>query len=131
MTEMLAIHELIPAMLTILRADDGSYLIQRANLQIMAMLSFLEQHLAHNLYIGGDRITYAEIVAGSIILWLPRINIDLSNYPQVESWSDRLMKRPAWQETQPNPQVIQNWLKRIKVLPKVRQRQWKQKRQTT
>ena len=131
MIEMLTIHELIPAMLTIVRKTDNESSIERANQQIMAMLSFLEQRLIDSSYIAGDRITYAEIVAGSIILWLPQINIALSNYPKVQLWSNKLIQRPAWQETQPNPQVIQNWLQRIQKLPKIRERQWKQKRQTT
>ncbi|MFA9202313.1 MAG: glutathione S-transferase family protein, partial [Candidatus Nanopelagicaceae bacterium] len=67
------------------------------------------------------------IVAGSLILWLPYLNISLSNYPQVKLWSNQLMQRPAWLATQPNPEVIQNWLKRIQKLPKVRERQWKQR----
>ena len=131
MIEMLTIHELIPAMVTIFRATDNASSIEKANQQIMAMLGFLEQRLIDNLYLAGDRITYAEIVAGSIILWLPYIDIDLSNCPQVELWSKKLMQRAAWQKTQPNPQVIQNWLQRIKKLPKIRERQWKQKRQAT
>ncbi len=48
------------------------------------MLSFLEKHLTNNFYIAGDRLTFAEIVAGSFILWLPYLNITLSNYPQVK-----------------------------------------------
>ena len=128
MTQTLTIHELIPAMLTILRASDSNRgATERAERQIMAMLCFLEQRLTNNLYIAGNRITYAEIIAGSVILWLPYINIDLSNYPQVELWSKTLMQRPAWQVTQPDAANIQDWLKRMKILPKVRERQWKQK----
>jgi hypothetical protein len=36
------------------------------------------------------------------------------------------MQRPSWQATQPDPEVIQNWLKRIQKLPKIRARQWQQ-----
>ncbi|MFM2311798.1 MAG: hypothetical protein RLZZ04_1074 [Cyanobacteriota bacterium] len=127
MTQMLAMNELIPAMLTIIRITDNESVIQRANQQIITMLSFLEKHLAGNSYIAGEQITLAEIVAGSLILWLPYLNISLSNYPQVKLWSNQLMQRPAWLATQPNPEVIQNWLKRIQKLPKVRERQWKQR----
>lgn len=127
MTQMLAIHELIPAMLTIIRVSDSESVIQRANQQIIAMLDFLEKRLLENYYIAGDRITLADIVAGSLILWLPYLEITLFDYPKVERWSNQLMQRPAWQSTQPKPEVIQNWLKRIKTLPKVRQRQWQQR----
>jgi hypothetical protein len=57
---------------------------------------------------------------------LPYLNISLSKYPQVELWSNKLMQRQAWQATQPDLIVIQNWLKRIQKLPKVRARQWQQ-----
>ena len=128
MIEMLALHELIPAMLTIIRTNDNKNLVEQANQQIIVMLNFLEKHLNNNLYLAGDRISLAEIVAGSLILWLPYLNISLTNYPQVESWSNRLMQRPAWQTTQPDPKVVQDWLKRIQKLPKIRERQWKQQK---
>lgn len=128
MTKLLAMHELIPAMLTIIRDTDNETIIQRANQQIVAMLNFLEKHLTGNPYIAGDCITYADIFAGSLILWLHHINITLSSYPRVEIWSNQLMQRSAWLATQPNPESIPNWLKRIQKLPKVRERQWKQRR---
>lgn len=56
------------------------------------------------------------------------LNITLSDYPQVEIWSNRLMQRPAWQATQQSPEVIQNWLKRIQKLSKLPERQWQQRR---
>ncbi|MGF1588684.1 MAG: glutathione S-transferase family protein [Pleurocapsa sp.] len=131
MIKMLAMHELVPAMLTIIRVVDNEIAIQQANQQIMAMLSFLEKHLIGNSYLAGDRITYADVVAGSLILWLPYLNITLSNYPRVEIWSNRLMQRSAWQRTQPSPEIIQNWLKRIQKLPQVRKRQWQQRKQNS
>ncbi|MGL5832837.1 MAG: glutathione S-transferase family protein [Waterburya sp.] len=127
MSEMLALHELIPAMLTLIRVTDSKNTIEQANRQLTAMLSFLEKHLTGKTYIAGEQFSLAEIVTGSIIIWLPSLNIPLSNYPNVELWSNQLMQRPSWQATQPEPKVIQNWIKRIQKLPKVRARQWKQK----
>ncbi|MFA9202312.1 MAG: glutathione S-transferase family protein, partial [Candidatus Nanopelagicaceae bacterium] len=51
MTQMLAMNELIPAMLTIIRITDNESVIQRANQQIITMLSILEKHLTGNSYI--------------------------------------------------------------------------------
>lgn len=127
MIETLTLHELIPAMLTLIRVTGNRNTIEQANQQITAMLSFLEKHLENGLYITGNQISLAEIVAGSLIIWLPHLNIPLSQYPKVKLWSNRLMKRPAWQATQPKPEIIRDWLKRIQKLPKVRERQWKQK----
>ena len=92
------------------------------------MLFFGEQRLSDSLYITGDRISLAEVVAGSIIHSLPSIDIDLSNYPKAELWSNQLIQRPTWQATQPDPDITQDWLKRIQKLPKVRQRHWRQRR---
>ena len=128
MIEMTTLHELIPAMLTLVRVTDDEGVIERANQQIISMLNFLEKRLSDSLYIAGDRISLAEVVAGSIIPWLPLIDIDLSDYPRVELWSSRLMQRPTWQATQPDSEITQDWLKRIQKLPKVRQRHWRQKR---
>lgn len=129
MMRLLAIHELIPAMLTIIHASDNRTDVQRANRQITVMLYSIEEHLvADNSYIAGDRITSADIVVGSLIIWLPHLNIDLSSYPQIETWLNRLTQRSAWIATQPNSEDIPNWLKRIQKLPKVRARQWRQKR---
>ena len=64
----------------------------------------------------------------SMVIWLPSLNISLSNHPRVELWCERLMQRPSWQATQPDSAIIQKWLKRIQKLPKIRQRHWKQKR---
>lgn len=127
MIEMITLHELIPAMLTLVRVTDNENTIERANQQIISMLVFLEQRLNDSLYIAGDRISLAEVVAGSIIHWLPSIDIDLSNYPKVELWSNQLIQRPTWQATQPDPDIIQDWLKRIQKLPKIRQRHWRQR----
>jgi glutathione S-transferase len=126
MIETLALHELIPAMLTLIRITNRNT-IEQANQQITAMLNFLEQQLNNSLYITGDQISLAEIIAGSLIIWLPHLNVTLSSYPKVELWSDRLRQRPSWQATQPSPQIIQDWLRRIQKLPKIRARHWKQK----
>ncbi len=128
MVEMLTLHELIPAMLTLIRVTNKNA-IEQANQQITAMLNFLEQQLNNSLYITGDQISLAEIVAGSLIIWLPYLNVTLSSHPKVELWCNQLMQRPAWQETQASPRIVQDWLRRIQKLPKIRERQWKQIRE--
>ena len=122
--EMLALHELIPAMQDLIRTTEKNSR-KRAYHQIFALLDYLEKHLGNKPYIAGDRLSQAEIVAGSLILWLPYLDVTLSNHPQVESWSERLMQRSAWRETQPAPEIMGHWFKRIQKLPKVRARQWK------
>jgi hypothetical protein len=42
-------------------------------------------------------------------------------------WCNQLRQRSAWQETQPSSEIVQDWLKRIQKLPKIRARHWQQK----
>jgi glutathione S-transferase len=127
MIETLALHELIPAMLTLIRVTNNENATNQSNQQITAMLNFLDKQLNNCLYIAGNQLSLAEIVAGSLIIWLPHLNVTLSSYPKVEFWSDQLRQRPSWQATQPNSRIIQDWFRRIQKLPKIRARQWKQK----
>jgi glutathione S-transferase len=127
MIEMLTLHELIPAMLTLIRVTNNKNAVHKANQQITAMLNFLNKQLNNGLYVAGNQLSLAEIVAGSLIIWLPHLNVTLSSYPKVELWSNQLRQRPSWQATQPSSKIIQDWLRRIQKLPEIRARQWKQK----
>jgi glutathione S-transferase len=128
MTQLLVMHELIPAMLNLIHNTNNEIIIQRSNQQIITVLSFLEKQLNGNSYIASNRITYADLTAGSLVVWLDYLKITLSEYSKVKMWLNRLMQRPTWVITQPNPEDIPNWLKHIQKLPKVRERQWKQRK---
>jgi glutathione S-transferase len=62
-------------------------------------LNFFENQLDDRPYFGNENLTLAEIVAGSIVLWLPKGGISLDDYPKLKAWYDHLVARPVWQTT--------------------------------
>lgn len=63
-----------------------------------AMYDILDRHLADRPYLCGDRLTMADIPAGSLthrwMSWAP----SRPSHPNVEAWYERMAARPAYQE---------------------------------
>ncbi|MBG1271032.1 glutathione S-transferase family protein [Nostoc sp. WHI] len=59
------------------------------------------------LYFGSENLTLAEVVAVTVVIWLPRVGIFLNDYPKLSAWCDRLIVRPAWQATETTPEIIE------------------------
>ncbi|MEL6441677.1 MAG: glutathione binding-like protein [Cyanobacteria bacterium J06621_8] len=55
----------------------------------------------------GDRLTYADIMAGTAVAAIPNLGISLKPYPQVTRWVELLNQRPSWQQTAPSPAEIE------------------------
>lgn len=111
MAQVVAAHELLPAatplyplMLDLPGGDLEK--IEQAQQKVATVLKFFENLLDDRPYFGSQNITLAEVVAGSIIPWLPKVGVSLNDYPKVSAWCDHLMARPAWQATNPTPEVI-------------------------
>ena len=111
MVQMVTVNELLPAamplfplMLGLPVADKNK--IDQAQEKGSTVLKFFENLLDDRPYFGSQNLTLAEVVAGTIIPWLPRGGISLSDYPKLSAWCDRLMARPAWQTTEATPEVI-------------------------
>jgi glutathione S-transferase len=111
MVQMVTVNELLPAamplfplMLGLPVADKNK--IEQAQEKCSTVLKFFENLLDDRPYFGSQNLTLAEVVAGTIIPWLPRGGISLSDYPKLSAWCDRLMARPAWQTTEATPEVI-------------------------
>ncbi|HEY9603770.1 MAG TPA: glutathione binding-like protein, partial [Allocoleopsis sp.] len=64
-------------------------------------------------YFGSQNLTLAEVVAGTVIPWLPRGGVSLSNYPKLNAWCDRIVARETWQVTQATPEVIEAFKSRM------------------
>lgn len=122
MVEMVTMTELLPAMLSLIRHQAPDQL-QWAKQRVNTVLTFLEDNLGLRPYFGGERLTLAEVVAGSIVPWSPNLDVSLTEYPRLSHWVEQLMQRQAWAITQPSPHIIEDWKRRIKVLTKVRHRQ--------
>ncbi len=112
MVEMLTVNELLPAsfplfsvMLGLPGGDPEK--IQQAQQKVATALKFFDNLLGDRPYFGSENLTLAEVVAGTIIPWLPRGGVSLSDYPKLNAWCDRLIKRPSWQATEATPEVIE------------------------
>ncbi|PSB05940.1 hypothetical protein C7B62_24090, partial [Pleurocapsa sp. CCALA 161] len=75
--------------------------LEQSERRILSVLTLLENLLTENIYFGGDQITLAEVVAGTVIPLLPNLGISLNDFPLLKVWSLRLTKWSAWVETQP------------------------------
>ncbi|HBB34925.1 MAG TPA: glutathione S-transferase family protein [Cyanobacteria bacterium UBA8803] len=111
MVQLVTVNELLPAMnplmfqmLDLPGGDPDK--IEQAQQKIATVLKFFEHLLDDRPFLGSDNITLAEAVAGTVIPWLPRGGVSLSDYPKLSAWCDRIMARPAWQTTNPTPEAI-------------------------
>ncbi|MFE1745783.1 glutathione S-transferase family protein [Coleofasciculus sp. H7-2] len=81
------------------------------------MLTFFENLLGEHPYFGSDRLTLADIVAGTVIPGLPGIGVSMGDYLKLSAWSERLSKRATWQMTQTSPEVIEAYKSRRQQFP--------------
>lgn len=111
MVQMLSINELLPAVVPLfpqmlgLPGGDPDK-ITAAHQKIATVLGFFENLLTDSPYFGGHSISLAEPVAGTLIPWLPRGGVSLSEYPRLSEWCETLMERSSWQETEARPKDI-------------------------
>lgn len=110
MVEMVTVNELVPAITPLLRQmmgfGDDVQQLEKSKQKAHTVLKFFESLLGAQLYFGGDRLSLAEIVAGTTIPMLPSTGVPLDNYPQLRAWCARLSQRSAWQTTAPSPEAM-------------------------
>jgi len=82
--------------------------IEQAHQKVATVLKFFENLLGDRPYFGSENITLADVVAGTVIPWLSRGGVSLSDYPKLSAWCDRLIANPAWQATEATPEAIEN-----------------------
>src|ERR687886_242731 len=114
MVQLVTVNELLPAMnplmpqmLELPGADPEK--IQQAGQKIATVLTFFENLLDDRPFFGSESLTLAEAVAGTVIPWLPRAGVSLSDYPKLSAWCDRLMARPAWEASNPTPEDVETF----------------------
>jgi glutathione S-transferase len=121
MVQLVTVNELFPATFPLLPQILGlpggePEKIEQAHQKIATVLKFFENLLGvdaeqlvarHRPYFGSQNLTLAEVVAGTVIPWLPRAGVSLSDYPKLSAWCDRLRAREAWQATEATPEVME------------------------
>jgi glutathione S-transferase len=112
MVQLVTMNELWPAVFSLapqlLGLPGGdSEKIKQAQQKVATVLTFFENLLDERPYFGSQNLTLAEVTAGTVIPWLPRGGMSLSDYPKLSAWCDRLMVRDAWQATEATPEAIE------------------------
>lgn len=118
MVQLVTVNELLPAsaplfpqMLGLPGGDPKK--IEQAHQKIATVLKFFENLLGDRPFFSSQTLTLAEVVAGTVIPWLPRASVPLSDYPKLSAWCDRLMARDAWQATEATPEVMEAFKSRM------------------
>lgn len=110
--ELVTVNELPPAsiilMKEMLEVAVEEQKINQAKQSIATVLQYFETNLkSAQPYFLGDRLTYADIVAGTAIAAIPNLGISLEPYPHVTRWVEHLNQRPSWQQTVPSAAEIE------------------------
>lgn len=100
-----AVFSLAPQLLGLPGGDSEN--IKQAQQKVATVLTFFEKLLDERPYFASQNLTLAEVTAGTVITWLPRGGMSLSDYPKLSAWCDRLMAREAWQATEATPEAIE------------------------
>jgi glutathione S-transferase len=128
MVQMVAMNELVPAIAGLIIHQDNSSEQEYAQLRIVNVLNFLRDLLGNNLYFAGKNLTIADIVAGTIVPDLPRLGIELVNYPELSNWCERLLIRESWQQIQLSEAEFQDFQRRLQIFPKIWQKRHRQRK---
>ncbi len=118
MVQLVTVNELLPAALALTPLMLGlpganPEKIEQAQQKVSTVLKFFDNLLGDRPYFGSDSLTLAEPVAGTIVPWLLRGGVALSDYPKLSAWCDRLMARPSWQTTEATPEMIEGFKSRM------------------
>lgn len=122
--QMIAVNELVPAIgeFMMRKPDQQAYAKHRA----MTVLEMFEG-LLDAPYFGGDRLSLADIVAGSFVPVLGDLGFSLAQQPRLNSWLHTLMARPAWQQTQLSASEKDRFLRSIRALARLWQKRRRQR----
>ena len=65
---------------------------------VASKFTYLDKHLAKNQYLLGDKFTVADAYCFVIVGWSKYKDIDLSRWPNLKAYMDRIAARPKVQE---------------------------------
>ncbi|QUY40817.1 glutathione S-transferase family protein [Acaryochloris marina] len=122
--QMITTNELIPAIGECLmkKPDQQVYAKHRA----MTALNIFEG-LLEGPYFGGDHLSLADIVAGSLVPVVCDLGFSLDQLPRLQNWLKALMVRPAWQQTQLTAVEKDRFLRSIRALARLWQKRRRQR----
>lgn len=65
--------------------------------RLMTRLAHLDKHLATNDYVMGKSFSVVDAYVFTVLGWAPRVNVDLSGFPNLGKFRERMMARPSVQ----------------------------------
>lgn len=118
MVMMTAVNELqlatIPLTRPLVGLETDAQKLAVAQQQIPTILQFYEHLLGEQTFFGGEQLSLADIVAGTLVPALPMYGFSLETYLSLQAWAERLQARPSWQQTTLNAEAIAAALPAIK-----------------
>ena len=104
MVQMVTLTEMLPATMPLtmkhLFGKDDPEAVAKAYEKTIVVFEFWAQQLGDNDFFGGQQLSLADVVSGTMAAWFPEMGLSLANYPTLATWRQRLMERTAWQQTQ-------------------------------
>lgn len=110
--ELVTVNELPPASIVLMKdmldVQVEAKKLEQAKQNMAAALEYFEDNLTDNEpYFLGQKLTYADIVAGTAVASIPFLGIPLEPYSKVNQWCEKLQKRTSWQQTAPTLEDIE------------------------
>ena len=122
MVQFLTANELLPNVMPLIYAEEGSPRFREAHQQLEVTLAFMEELLGTRSFFGSQTLTLGDIVAGTVIPILPWLDLPLDSYPKLQEWCDRIVERDAWRQTQFHPEDWHEFKRRVQIMAKRRVR---------
>ncbi|MEA5466188.1 glutathione S-transferase family protein [Leptothoe sp. PORK10 BA2] len=118
MVQMVTLNEMLPATLPLtmkhLFGKDDPEAVAQAYEKTAVVLKFWAQQLGDNTFFGGQQLSLADIVSGTLAAWLPEMGLSLADYPTLAVWRQRLMERSAWQQTHVSQAQLEDFKLRMR-----------------
>lgn len=80
------------------KAQHNAAAIARSVAETERCLSAMEGRLMQSRYLGGEMLTYADLVAGVAMYRWSTMEIERASHPAVEAWHQRLRQRPTFRD---------------------------------
>ena len=109
MLQLVTANELVPKLPALVQADESEGPDTTTLQHINTVLQFLSDQLGQRTYFGDGQISLADITVGAALPLTTRLGLSLQNYPTLSDWCDRIMARPAWQQTEPDAEAFNAW----------------------
>ena len=114
MVQMVTCSELSSQILPLILDSEDALKIAKAKRNIKRILGFFSEMLGDNNYFGRKQFTVGDIVAGNAVVLINKLGFDVSDFPNIDAWNQRLQSREVWQNTQPNQEQLKGWVKFIR-----------------